>query len=342
MPVTPSYPGVYIEEVASSVRPVIGVATGVTAFVGYVRTGPENRAVRVDTFGDFERRFGGVDRDSELSLAVQQFFRNGGAAALVVRVPRADARAASVTLLDKIGAGAKSALLLDAASTGAWGSGLLLDVDHDGVADATSFNLSVADTATGDTERFTGLSADPTSAAYAVALLNDPDRGSALVRARAGAAGAGRPVPSGTAGAAIGTPTVDAAKNYRLTVQPDRPTKPDPNDPSKTVPAVAPVTVTVLEKGDRLPSCPAGVAGGGLRVAPHQVAPGRPAVARCGSAGPTTPTGSTCWRRPARRWAGPGTGWPPPTCPARRPTGTPSPGCGTGRWCSPIRCWSSS
>ena len=67
---------------------MIGVATGVTAFVGYVRTGPENRAVRVDTFGDFERRFGGVDRDSELSLAVQQFFRNGGAAALVVRVPR--------------------------------------------------------------------------------------------------------------------------------------------------------------------------------------------------------------------------------------------------------------
>ncbi|MGV9982343.1 phage tail sheath family protein [Micromonospora wenchangensis] len=260
MPVTPTYPGVYIEEVASSVRPVIGVATGVTAFVGYVRTGPEHRAVRVNTFGEFERRFGGVDRDSELSLAVQQFFRNGGAAALVVRVPRADARAASVTLLDKVGAGAKSALLLDATSTGAWGSGLLVDVDHDGVADAKSFNLTVTDTATGDTERFTGLSADPAAAAYAVALLNDPDRGSALVRARAGASGAGRPVPSGTVGTALGTPTVDAAKNYRLTVQPDRPTKPDPNDPAKTVPAVAPVTVTVLDKGERLPSSTAGVA----------------------------------------------------------------------------------
>lgn len=260
MPVTPSYPGVYIEEVPSGVRPVIGVATGVTAFVGYVRTGPENRAVRVNSFGEFERRFGGVDRDSELSLAVQQFFRNGGSAALVVRVPKSDARAASVTLLDKVGAGPKSALVLDAASTGQWGSGLLVDVDHDDAADPTTFNLTVRDGSTGVSEWFTGLSADPASTAYAVTRLNDPDRGSSLVRARPGASGAGRPVPSGTVGAAIGAPTVDAGKNYRLTVQPDRPTKPDPADPTKTVPAVAAVTVTVLEKGERLPSSPAGVA----------------------------------------------------------------------------------
>ncbi|MEU9510189.1 phage tail sheath C-terminal domain-containing protein [Micromonospora sp. NPDC048170] len=260
MPVTPSYPGVYIEEAPSGVRPVIGVATGVAAFVGYVRTGPEHRAVRVNSFGEFERRFGGVDRDSELSLAVQQFFRNGGSAALVVRVPRADARPASVTLLDKVGTGPKSALVLDAASTGGWGSGLLVDVDHDDAADARTFNLSVQDAATGATERFTGLSSDPASAAYAVTVLNDPDRGSSLVWARAGASGAGRPVSSGTLGAAIGSPTVDVAKNYRLTVQPDRPTKPDPADPTRTVPAVGAVTVTALEKGERLPSSPAGMA----------------------------------------------------------------------------------
>ncbi|MFG3689661.1 phage tail sheath family protein [Micromonospora sp. NPDC047740] len=260
MPVTPSYPGVYIEEVPSGVRPVIGVATGVAAFVGYTRTGPEHRAVRVNSFGEFERRFGGVDRDSELSLAVRQFFGNGGSAALVVRVPRADARAASVTLLDKVGSSPKSALVLDAASTGQWGSNLLIDVDHDGAPDAKSFNLSVYDAATGTAERFTGLSADPTSATYAVTLLNDPDRGSSLVRARAGASGAGRPAGSGTVGTAINAPTVDAAKKYRLTVQPDRPTKPDPSDATKTVPAVSPVTVTVLEKGERLPSSPAGVA----------------------------------------------------------------------------------
>ena len=34
MPVTPTYPGVYIEEVKSSVHPITGVATSITAFLG--------------------------------------------------------------------------------------------------------------------------------------------------------------------------------------------------------------------------------------------------------------------------------------------------------------------
>ena len=42
MPVTPTYPGVYIEEVPSGVRPITGVATSITAFVGFARRGPVN------------------------------------------------------------------------------------------------------------------------------------------------------------------------------------------------------------------------------------------------------------------------------------------------------------
>src|SRR5437870_3177673 len=34
MPVTPTYPGVYIEELPSAVRTIVGVSTSVTAFVG--------------------------------------------------------------------------------------------------------------------------------------------------------------------------------------------------------------------------------------------------------------------------------------------------------------------
>ena len=37
MPVSPTYPGVYIEEVPSGVRTIVGVSTSVTAFVGYLK-----------------------------------------------------------------------------------------------------------------------------------------------------------------------------------------------------------------------------------------------------------------------------------------------------------------
>jgi phage tail sheath protein FI len=64
MPVTVSYPGVYIEEIPSGVRSITGVATSITAFVGYTARGPLDKAVRLANFGDFERNFGGLQQDS--------------------------------------------------------------------------------------------------------------------------------------------------------------------------------------------------------------------------------------------------------------------------------------
>ncbi|MFN3983089.1 MAG: phage tail sheath family protein, partial [Caldilinea sp.] len=60
MPVTLTYPGVYIEEVPSGVRTIVGVATSITAFVGRAPRGPVNRPVRVQSFAEFERIFGGL------------------------------------------------------------------------------------------------------------------------------------------------------------------------------------------------------------------------------------------------------------------------------------------
>ena len=39
MPVRPTYPGVYVEEIPSGVRPVASVATSTAAFVGAFRKG---------------------------------------------------------------------------------------------------------------------------------------------------------------------------------------------------------------------------------------------------------------------------------------------------------------
>ena len=101
MPVAATYPGVYIEEIPSGVRTITGVATSITAFVGIHSAGLDNRATRILSFADFERAFGGLAPDSELSYAVQQFFNNGGSYAYVVRVPKSDADAARSTCLIK-------------------------------------------------------------------------------------------------------------------------------------------------------------------------------------------------------------------------------------------------
>lgn len=71
---------------ASGVHPITGVPTSITAFVGFTSRGPTNAAVRLFSFGDFERVFGGLAVDSPLSYAVLQFFQNGGTEAHVVRV----------------------------------------------------------------------------------------------------------------------------------------------------------------------------------------------------------------------------------------------------------------
>ncbi len=42
MPVTLTYPGVYVEEIPSGVRTVTGVATSITAFIGRALRGPVN------------------------------------------------------------------------------------------------------------------------------------------------------------------------------------------------------------------------------------------------------------------------------------------------------------
>lgn len=136
MPVTPTYPGVYIQELPSSVRTIVGVPTSVTAFVGRALRGPTNDPKLIHGFDDFERLFGGLWGPSRMSYAVQQFYQNGGSDALIVRVAHPDAGAATI-LADT--------LTLVAESVGAWGNQLEVDVDLDvrDTSDPHLFNLVV-------------------------------------------------------------------------------------------------------------------------------------------------------------------------------------------------------
>jgi phage tail sheath protein FI len=85
MPQALTYPGVYIQEIPSPVHTIVAVPTAVAAFVGRAIRGPINEPVRIKTFADFQRSFGGLWAQSELGYAVQQYCLNGGADAFVVR-----------------------------------------------------------------------------------------------------------------------------------------------------------------------------------------------------------------------------------------------------------------
>src|SRR4051794_29469215 len=94
MPVRPTYPGVYVEEIPSGLKTIAGVSTSVGAFIGTFPRGLSNQAVQLLGLPDFEREYGGVSAASETSYAIQQFFLNGGTECFVVRVA-SDATAAT-------------------------------------------------------------------------------------------------------------------------------------------------------------------------------------------------------------------------------------------------------
>src|SRR6185312_1703430 len=158
MPSALTYPGVYVEEIPSGVRTITGVATSVAAFVGRAKSGPTNEPITINNFGDYERIFGGLSIDSSLSYAVRDFYLNGGAQAIIVRLFHADATAAKATIdADTLG--------LEAASEGAWANKLRARVDHDVVGPdaANLFNLSIRHDQTAELEVFRNVSVVSTS-----------------------------------------------------------------------------------------------------------------------------------------------------------------------------------
>ena len=163
MPATLTYPGVYIEEIPSGVRAITGVATSITAFVGRALRGPtdadeDSPFTVVNSYGDFERTFGGLWLGSALGFAVRDFFLNGGSQALIVRCYRPDGGAAERATMSING------LDLEAASPGAWGNQLRVRIDHDTrdllptEAANSLFNLSVKDVGVDTIEIFRNVS----------------------------------------------------------------------------------------------------------------------------------------------------------------------------------------
>ncbi|MEK8033825.1 phage tail sheath subtilisin-like domain-containing protein [Ideonella sp. DXS29W] len=182
MPVAVSFPGVYVEELPSGVRTITGVATSITAFVGRTAMGTDEPTL-INTFGDFERQFGGLDPNYPLSYAIRDFFQNGGAKAVIVRIYKKktgegvnEAAKISLTNLDLV-----------AASRGSWGNALRVRIDDKvsedvatryGLANTDLFNLTVRRGSDGATETFVNLTVKESPRRVDRVLLNE----SALLR----------------------------------------------------------------------------------------------------------------------------------------------------------------
>jgi uncharacterized protein len=173
MPVTLSYPGVYIQEIPSGVRTITGVATSITAFIGWASKGPTDKAQRIFSWQDFERYFGGLDGRSLLGYAVSHFFTNGGSDAYVIRLADSNASPSSVTIDNKIDLKTKNA--------GKWGDHYRITTKRRS-DDPTKFRLQVlrfdkeddADESHGVVvESFENLSVDPMDARYAIHVINE-------------------------------------------------------------------------------------------------------------------------------------------------------------------------
>jgi hypothetical protein len=270
MAATNTYPGVYIQELPSPVHAIAGVATSIAAFVGYTARGIDHRAQAIFSFSDFERLYGGLASNSELSYAVAQFFQNGGTQAYVVRVGMHGAEPSKVTF---------EGLTFKSLSSGEWTNGeLLIDIDLqniDVVAEPEAFNLTITDLAAETTESFADVTSDQSARRYVNAVVNDPDSGSQLVEVTGKASA--EMTQTGVVGTAITTTAVNEAIGGSA-----KATEAKAEDFGLILAAAAPaaeVEVQVLASGAPIPQSLAGMAAQ-LRQTVNQtlsrLAPGTP------------------------------------------------------------------
>ena len=92
MTITPTYPGIFIQELHASAHTTTAAPTSIPVFIGYThpfKTPPNNFGIPVPvfSFSDYEDQFGGFFQssvvDCNVAQAVNNFFLSDGAHAYV-------------------------------------------------------------------------------------------------------------------------------------------------------------------------------------------------------------------------------------------------------------------
>jgi phage tail sheath protein FI len=140
MAVAVSYPGVYVQELASGVRTIVGVGTSIAMFLGRAKLGELNKPVRCLSYADFERNFSSVYADSDLAREVRLFYDNGGTECYVMRIADDTALQASVMLEDEAGV---DTLRVSARSAGLFGNDIRVAINYNTTLPEATFNMEV-------------------------------------------------------------------------------------------------------------------------------------------------------------------------------------------------------
>jgi uncharacterized protein len=178
VPINPTYPGVYIEELENPVKAIVGVSTSITAFVGRARQGPVNDPTLIHSFGEFESIFGRLWKKSTMSYALYQYFLNGGKDAIIVRVVHSGDTATSKNAATTTFASASGGPKFVAANPGSWASDYTIGIDHDvdkeqDGTDSHLFNLKVKDGNGVTVEEFLNISRNEENKKYALNVLKE-------------------------------------------------------------------------------------------------------------------------------------------------------------------------
>lgn len=171
MPVQTSYPGVYVQEVPSGVRTIMGVSTSITVFIGRTKKGLLNTPVQCLSYSDFVREFSDEYAGGELAQSVKLFFLNGGTVCYVVRVANG-AKSSDVVLRNLAPA---DVLRVTAKSAGLFGDDIRIGITYNGPNPEATFNMEIFRWTTNvsgqrvkaDQEMWQGLSMDPSAGRYA-------------------------------------------------------------------------------------------------------------------------------------------------------------------------------
>ena len=175
MPVTPTYPGVYVQEVPSGVRTIAGVSTSVGMFIGASKKGPMFSPVRCVNYSAFRDKFGEDSSAGSLAHYVKLFFLNGGTDCYVTRIAQG-ASASTVTLQTEAGV---DTLELTAKDLGVAGENIRALITYNGSQPEVTFNLELFRWETDSTgarskkagETWRNLSMDPNSPSYAPTFI---------------------------------------------------------------------------------------------------------------------------------------------------------------------------
>jgi len=200
----PSYlhPGVYVEEIPSGSKPIEGVSTSVTAFIGGANRGPVREPVLIGKLDDYISQFGAIGGAGDnMGMAVLAFYLNGGKAAYICRLASGTPVSASVgldgTQLDTTVV--SPLITVTASSPGAWANNYFVRIDNaDGTARTFDLLVGTQDAAGKftATETLTGLSMNPASEDYVERRVADE---SSIVRVTVAAAAPADATPTDTA-----------------------------------------------------------------------------------------------------------------------------------------------